>query len=193
MNVSQVGINLIKSFEGCELQAYQDAVGVWTIGYGHTGGVTSSQKITQAQADDLLKKDLQRFVDGLNALLKVSVNQNQFDALVSFSFNLGLGNADDLTSLINKGDFKGAADLFPKYCHAGGQVLQGLVTRRKAEQALFNKPVAEPSPLYHIVVKGETATGIANHFHTTLANLDKLNPSVKNWNLIYASQKLRVK
>jgi len=195
MDISQVGINLIKSFEGCILHEYKDAVGVPTIGYGHTGGVGPNQKITQAQADDLLKSDLKRFVDGVNQLLKVPVNQNQFDALVSFSFNLGLSNTKDLTDLINKGDVKGASDLFPKYCHAGGQVLAGLVTRRKAEQVLFDKIIehVQVKPVYHVVVKGEYAGSIAAKFHTTLSNLDKLNPSVKDWDLIYPNQKLRIK
>jgi lysozyme len=88
MNISQTGINLIKSYEGCVLFGYKDPIGVPTIGWGHTGGVVVGQRITQAKADDLLNQDLVKFVKAVNDL-GLTLNQNQFDALVSFSFNCG--------------------------------------------------------------------------------------------------------
>lgn len=144
MKTSQTGVDLIKKFEGCVLKAYKDPVGVLTIGYGHTGSVKAGQVITKAKAEELLKGDLKRFEDGVEKYVRVSLNQNQFDALVSFSYNLGLGNlqSSDLLEYINKKDFKSAAKEIPLWCHAGGKVLAGLVKRRAAEMALFVKPVA---------------------------------------------------
>jgi lysozyme len=157
MNISQTGIKLIKRFEGCRLTAYKDAVGVLTIGYGHTGDVRSGETITQAQADKLLAADVAKFAKGVATLIKVPINQNKFDALVSFAYNCGLGalKTSTLLSLVNKKDFKGAANEFEKWTHAGGKVLKGLVSRRKAEKALFLKavPVSHPYP-GHLIKKG---------------------------------------
>jgi GH24 family phage-related lysozyme (muramidase) len=88
MNISKVGIELIKKFEGCVLFGYKDPVGIPTIGYGHTGGVVVGQRISQARADELLKQDLKRFEKAVNDL-GLKLNQNQFDALVSFAYNVG--------------------------------------------------------------------------------------------------------
>ena len=141
MKTSENGIELIKKFEGCKLTAYRDPVGVLTIGYGHTGDVKEGQKITQKKADDLLKKDLDKFETGVNLLIlaKYRFSQNEFDALVSFAYNLGLGNLKKLTGngKRNKGQI---ADAIPLYNKAGGKVLSGLVKRRKAEQELFLTP-----------------------------------------------------
>lgn len=172
MNISQVGIELVKKFEGCVLHEYRDVGGVPTIGWGHTGGVTPNQKITQAQADALLLKDLVKFVAGVSECVKVPINQNQFDSLVSFAFNLGVGclQKSDLLTYINKKDFVRAANEFPKFCHAGGQVLQGLVNRRAAEKALFLKPVpVPPKPVvkkYTSLVDYLNAHKIASDFHS---------------------------
>lgn len=142
MKTSQNGIELIKKFEGCELTAYRDAVGVLTIGYGHTGDVKEGQKITKKKAEELLIKDLEKFETGVNLLIlaKYRFNQNEFDALVSFAYNLGLGNLKKLTNngKRNKGQI---ADAIPLYNKAGGKVLSGLVKRRKAEHDLFCTPV----------------------------------------------------
>ncbi|MBN3006243.1 lysozyme [Chromobacterium alkanivorans] len=143
MNISANGVKLIQQFEGLRLKAYQDAVGVWTIGYGHTGpDVTPGLVITQAQADALLARDLSRFEAGVTRLVQVPLNQNQFDALVSFSYNLGLGSLQNSTllRLLNQRDYAGAAAQFPRWNKAGGKVLPGLTRRRAAEQALFLKP-----------------------------------------------------
>lgn len=147
MQISQVGINLIKSFEGCRLTSYQDVGGVWTIGYGHTSGVRSGVSITQQQADSLLVQDLQSFSDAVNSLVKVSLNQYQFDALVSFVYNVGKGAFASSTLLqkLNNGDYAGASNEFSLWVHVGTQVIQGLVNRRKAEQTLFNRMVENPS------------------------------------------------
>jgi lysozyme len=176
MNISQVGIDLIKKFEGCVLHEYKDAGGVPTIGWGHTGGITPNQKITQAQADVLLNTDLKKFVDGVNGCVKVPINQNQFDSLVAFAFNLGIGclQKSDLLTYINKKDFAHAANEFPRFCHAGGEILQGLVNRRAAEKALFLKPVpVPPKPVvkpavkkYASLVDYLNAHKIASDFHS---------------------------
>jgi GH24 family phage-related lysozyme (muramidase) len=139
MTINQDGVNLIKSFEGMELEAYLDAVGVWTIGYGHTQGVYEGMTITEAQAEELLRKDLAEFESAVSEAVQVSINDNQFSALVSFTFNLGAGSLFESTllKLLNQGDFQGAADQFPRWNKAGGQELPGLTRRRKAERALF--------------------------------------------------------
>jgi len=139
---SSNGLALTKEFEGCRLTAYQDSVGVWTIGYGHTGPDVRwpGQRITQEQAEGLLMKDIKRFEDGVNRYVTWPwINQNQFDALVDFAFNLGLGNLASSTLLkkINGGDLKGAAEEFLRWDKAGGKVLAGLTRRRKAERDLF--------------------------------------------------------
>lgn len=140
MKISLKGLNLIKEFEGLEIKAYKDSVGVVTIGYGSTGRhVSLGMTITKEQAEQLLKKDLERFEKGVYELVKVPLNQNQFDAIVSFSFNLGLGNLKSSTLLrkLNSLDYVGAANEFPRWNKAGGVVLKGLTRRREAEKALF--------------------------------------------------------
>jgi len=134
------GIELIKSFEGCKLTAYKCPAGVWTIGYGHTLGVTSGQSITQAQAETFLKVDLASFEKSINSYVKVSIHQNQFDALVSFSYNCGSTALKNSTLLkkLNAGDYSGATAEFAKWNKAGGKELAGLTRRRAAETALFN-------------------------------------------------------
>lgn len=142
MRTSQNGINLIKSFEGCRLTAYQDQVGVLTIGYGHTGkDVSPNETITEEEAEQLLVNDLVRFETGVSSLLQVAVTQNEFDALVCFSYNLGLGSLHSSTLLrkLNAGDIDGAAAEFVKWDRAGGVEVAGLLRRRQAEAALFQQ------------------------------------------------------
>ena len=142
MNISQDGINLIKNFEGCRLEAYQYSAGVWTIGYGHTGSdVYKGLTITQEKAESLLKSDLIVHCNNVEKLVKVKLNQNQFDSLVSFEYNTGYGNfsSSTLLKLLNKGDYAGAAGQFERWVYAGGKVLAGLQKRRKAEKELFLK------------------------------------------------------
>ncbi len=136
---SPAGFALTKQFEGLRLSSYQDSGGIWTIGYGHTSGVRSGQVISQSEADRLLALDVASAVGCVNRLLGVPVTQNRFDALVDFAFNLGchrlLGST--LLKLVNEQRFDEAVLEFPKWVHAGSQVLPGLVARRKAEAELF--------------------------------------------------------
>ena len=141
LSISNNGLALIKKFEGCRLTSYQDSVGVWTIGYGHTAGVSKGQTITQVQADTFLKSDCSSAEKAVNSYSKYNWNQNQFDALVSFTFNCGSGN---LKTLLNNGQ-RTISEISAKitaYNKAGGKVLQGLVNRRKAEKELFDKPLS---------------------------------------------------
>ena len=133
--------SMIEGWEGCELTAYRDPVGVLTIGYGHTGSdVTPGLTITQAQADALLAQDLHRFEISVNGLCgTAATTQNQFDALASFAFNLGAANLKTSTLLKYHlaGQYQQAADEFLKWDHAGGQVLPGLLRRREGERAVY--------------------------------------------------------
>ena len=145
MKISQNGINLIKQFEGLRLEAYQCSAGVWTIGFGHTGSdVYKGLTITQEKAENLLKIDLTIHCNNISKLVKVKLNQNQFDALVSFEFNIGYGNlsSSTLLKLLNKGDYMGAANQFERWVYAGGKVSEGLKKRRKAEMSLFTAPAS---------------------------------------------------
>lgn len=139
MKISADGIELIKRFEGCRLSAYLDAVGVPTIGYGSTEGVTMGDTITQDEAETLLLEDLARFERCVTDAVKVPIDQNAFDALVSFAFNVGCGALEKSTllKLLNAGDHKAAAEQFKRWDKAGGNALAGLTKRRAAEAALF--------------------------------------------------------
>lgn len=142
MKTSPKGIALIKSAEGLRLKAYPDpgTGGLpWTIGYGSTSGVTRNMVITEAQAEQMLAADLVRFERIVERAVRVPVTQGQFDALVSFTYNVGEGNFTKSTLLrkLNAGDTAGAAEQFSRWVHAGGKVLPGLVKRRVAERALF--------------------------------------------------------
>ena len=139
MVISANGIEFIKQWEGCRLTSYQDGGGVWTIGTGHTKGVKQGQVITQEQADGFLAEDLQPVEETLNSYVTVGITQNQYDALCSFTFNLGSAalEGSTLLTLLNQGNYQGAADEFPKWCHDNVQLVQGLLNRRNAERALF--------------------------------------------------------
>lgn len=139
LTTSDTGIALIKKFEGCKLTAYQDSAGVWTIGYGHTSGVKSGQTITQSQADAYLKSDLASAEENVNSFNSTyNWNQNQFDALVSFAFNIG--SINQLTANGTR-TIATISSKITAYNKAGGKVLQGLVNRRAAEKELFDTAV----------------------------------------------------
>lgn len=141
--INQKGLNLIKHFEGCRLEVYLDAVGLPTVGYGHMDkSLKVGDNITQEEADRLLAEDLARFEDGVNDLLAVHVNDNEFSALVCLAFNIGLG-AFGKSTLLKKVNNKmpDAAQEFLKWTKAGGTVLKGLVRRRQAEMELFLEEV----------------------------------------------------
>ena len=139
MIYSQIGDALTEQFEGCKLVAYQDSGGVWTIGYGHTRGVQSGDTCDEFQAFAWLQEDLLVVEKQINQDVKVPLTQEEFDALVDFGFNLGCHALESSTlwKKLNAGDFKGAAAEFPKWDHAGGKEVAGLLRRRLAEQALF--------------------------------------------------------
>lgn len=162
--ISQAGLQLIKNFEGCRLTAYKPVPWekYWTIGWGHYGAdVKQGQTITQAQADKMLIEDMGRYESFVNnpayVPLTAQLNQNQFDALVSFCYNCGQGS---LKTLCQKGrTLAQIAAKIPEYNKAGGNVLNGLVRRRKAEQDLFNKAVtkvSEPTKEYTLSVANAT-------------------------------------
>lgn len=195
MTLSQNGINLIKSFEGCRLTAYVDTSGVLTIGYGHTGGVTKGQTVTQAQADEMLKKDLANYANGVQALIDnktilFNVNQNMFDSLTSFCYNCGKGN---LLKLVKSRTVSEVAEHITAYNKSAGKVLTGLVRRRQAEKDLFLKPIPNsPSQTFrtYTVKKGDTLSGIAKSLHTTVKKLAEMN-NIKNVNLIIVGQAIK--
>ena len=139
METSKTGLDLIKHFEGCELYAYKCPAGVWTIGYGHTKGVEPGMQITEQDAEDMLKEELIEYESYINDLVTVGLNQNQFDAMVSWVYNLGAGNlkASTLLKVLNAGDYAGVPAQIMRWNKAGGKVLEGLTRRRQAEADLF--------------------------------------------------------
>ena len=151
MKINKEGLELIKSFEGCRLVAYDDlqpnktithisqVKGTLTIGYGHIAGVTVGQVISQEQAENMLKSDMSKYEKYVTDNVKITLNENQFSALVSFCYNCGVGN---LRTLVRNRTAEQIANSIVLYNKAGGQVLKGLVRRREAERKLFLKPVS---------------------------------------------------
>ncbi|MDX1977316.1 MAG: lysozyme [Pseudanabaenaceae cyanobacterium bins.68] len=139
--INQAGLDLIKEFEGLELSAYLCPAGVWTIGYGHTGDVHPGDRITAQEAEGLLREDLDYFERQVSRLVRVPVTDNQYAALVSFCYNVGEGALADSTllRLLNASDYAGALEQFMRWVNANGVPLPGLVRRRQAEKALFDR------------------------------------------------------
>ncbi len=144
MHISPFGVDLICSFEGKRLTAYDDGVGVWTIGFGTTvypNGikVKKGDTCTEAQAKAYMAHDLKKFASAVNNAVTVPLNQNQFDALVSLAYNIGTGafSKSTLVKKLNANDYRSAADQFDVWVNAGGKRMQGLVNRRAKEKALF--------------------------------------------------------
>ena len=139
MKISEEGKALIKKFEGCELDSYICSGGVWTIGYGHTAGVKQGDKINQDEADHLLTGDLEEFEGYVSNAVEVALDQNQFDALVAWTFNLGPSNLKSSTMLkvLNEENYSKVPSEMRRWNKAGGKVLEGLIRRRKAEALLF--------------------------------------------------------
>jgi GH24 family phage-related lysozyme (muramidase) len=145
MRISDNGITLIKHFEGIRRNPYRDCVGLWTVGVGHLIGDGKSlpdswnRTFTDDEVDAILRNDLVRFEHGVTKFCPVNLTQNEFDSLVCFSFNLGLGvlQRSTLRQKILRNDKKGAAEEILKYNKAGGKIIKGLVTRRQAEYKLF--------------------------------------------------------
>lgn len=142
--INAAGLSLVKQWEALRTSAYRDAVGVWTVGYGHTsaaGGpvVTVGMKITADEADVILRTDLSKFEARVDRLVKVALTDNQFAALVSFDFNTGALDKSTLLKKLNKGDYNAVPAELMKWVNAGGKKLNGLVNRRSAEAGLWAK------------------------------------------------------
>ena len=139
--ISQTGIDLIKRWEGCRTNSYLCPAGVWTVGYGHTKTAKPNQIISHLEAEELLQSDLRWFEEAVGKYVTVPINQNQFDALVSFTFNVGIGafKNSTLLRLLNQKKYLAAANEFHRWTNANGRKLPGLINRRKQEYALFTK------------------------------------------------------
>lgn len=142
MEISIEGIDAIKNFEGLFLKAYKCPAGVWTIGWGCTDGVHQGMVITTAAAEYMLRDELKKFEDAVNRLVRVPLTQNQFDALVSFSYNVGVSALERSTLLkkLNAKNYAAVPAELKRWTHAGGVELAGLVKRRAAEAALWARP-----------------------------------------------------
>jgi lysozyme len=150
MKMTREGLDLIKAFEGFRSRAYRDAVGVWTIGYGHTSmagkpEVKAGMEISRAEAEIILARDVDVFADGVRRHVRVVLNDQQFSALVSFAYNVGVGALakSGVLAAANRGDFAAVPRRLALWNKAGGRVLPGLVKRRAAEAQLFNSGVAQ--------------------------------------------------
>lgn len=139
MKISEEGIALIKKFEGCKLEAYLDAVDVPTIAYGRTKDVKIGDICTQQQAEDWLEEELVEYAGYVEKAVTVPLEQNQFDALVSWTYNLGPSNLNRSTALklLNMSEYDGVPAQLKRWNKAGGKVLDGLVRRREAEAEMF--------------------------------------------------------
>ncbi len=139
MNISKEGLSLIKKFEGCELEAYLCPAGVWTIGYGHTKDVKEGDKINRDEADYLLQEEMIEYESYINDFVEVPLEQNQFDALCSWVYNLGPTNLKNSTMLkvLNEEKYSDVPQEIKRWNKAGGEVLDGLIKRREAEAKMF--------------------------------------------------------
>jgi len=207
MELNKIGLDFIKSYEGLRLTAYKalSTEKYWTIGYGHYGSdVRQGQTITKDQADKLFEKDVQRFENVVNNLVKVELTQDQFNALVSFTYNVGEGalKSSDLLKKLNSGDYKGASAEFPRWNKSDGKIIQGLVNRRKKERELFDKSTPTKSqpkqankktstPSTYKIKSGDTLSEIASKYGTTVKNLQNLN-GIKNPNNIQAGKTIKL-
>lgn len=199
MRMSDAGIALIKEFEGCRLKAYRCPAGVWTIGYGHTSAagapeVYPDSVITQDEAEDILRRDLQQYERGVEKLVKVKITQGQFDALVDFAYNAGVGALQKSTLLkkVNAEDFDAVPAEFMKWTKGGGKELAGLVRRRRAEVKLWRgldeRPVAveetraapdQPKASKSITQSKEANAAVAAGGLGTIAVAQEIVPLVK--------------
>ncbi len=139
MHISEEGLSLIKKFEGCELKAYRCAANVLTIGYGTTKGVTEDMEITKEEAESILKEEMHEYEGYINNMVEVPLEQNQFDSMVSWVFNLGSTNLSSSTLLkkLNNSEYDEVPSQIKRWNKAGGKVLDGLIRRREAEALLF--------------------------------------------------------
>lgn len=201
MKLGAEGKKLIQSFEGCRLDAYK-AVSTekyWTIGWGHYGpDIRQGQTITKDKANELFDEDIQSYVNAVNNL-GITLNQNQFDALVSFCYNCGIGS---LKQLVKDRSLTQISNSILLYNKSGGKVLADLIRRRATEQKLFNTPVKNLTNKststkstvkdIHTVIKGDTVSKIAKNHGVTIEHIKKLNKLDADCK-IKIDQKLRVK
>lgn len=161
MKMSQSGLELVKEFEGLRLKAYKCPAAVWTVGFGHTSAagapvVTSNLVITKAEAEEILKRDLVQYEDGVRGLVQIGITQGQFDALVSFAYNAGVSALAKSTLLkrVNAGRFDEGPAEFMKWTKGGGRELPGLVRRRRAEVKLW-RGMDTDTPVHHDEARAE--------------------------------------
>jgi lysozyme len=178
MDIDSAGLHLIEEFEGYSYHAYWDPYGrVWTVGYGETSGVGPGSTMTREQAEADLKGRVVREYEPAIKALGVPLNQNQFNALCSFVWNLGPGSMQwDIGQLLRRREYGAAANAMLEYCRAGGVVLQGLVNRRMAERRLFLTPAGPPPPPpdpYRVYPRGRIP-GLGIDEHATVAMTHRL-------------------
>lgn len=139
MKISDAGLALIRRFEGCKLEAYQDSAGIWSIGFGHTLGVCRGDRCTQEQADAKLMEDSHRAENCLDKCVTAELTQGEYDGLCALIYNIGCGafRGSTLLRYINDGRMDDAAEQFQRWNHAGGRTIDGLTARRKAEREMF--------------------------------------------------------
>ena len=177
MSVNKATLDLIKQFEGCKLVAYQDIVGIWTIGYGTTAGADVGVKpaygmtITQERAEDLLRLGVDKFAATVDAMITTSVNANEFGACVSLAYNIGPNAFAKSTVLreLNVGHKDKAAAAFRMWNKAGGEVIKGLVNRREAEIKLFLTPVTADMHTVALTEKEQAESTLVAIFHAIVA------------------------
>ena len=177
MSVNKATLDLIKQYEGCKLTAYQDIVGIWTIGYGTTAAAglgiepAKGMTITQERAEDLLRQGVEKFATTVDAMITAKVNANQFGATVSLSYNIGPTALAKSTVLreLNAGNYDKAAAAFRMWNKAGGQVVKGLVNRREAEIKLFLTPPAADMHTVALSEKAQAESTLAAIFNAILA------------------------
>jgi len=194
MKTGTKGIKLLKSFEGWRSKAYRDSVGVWTIGYGHTSmagppKVTPNMTITKAQGEAILKKDLKKYEKAVNDYVRVQLTQEQFDALVSFCYNVGPGNFKKSSVLryVNARKFDDVPSRLMLWNKAGGKVLRGLTRRRAAEGELWSSGTRETkhaSAAFPDTPRGkspmESTTNIAATMSAVAGGTAAMNEVVQN-------------
>jgi len=180
MRVTAEGIALIRRCEGFRATAYRDAVGVWTVGYGHTSmagppAVTAGLTVSRAEAEAILARDVESFARGVAGAIRTEINDRQFSALVSFAYNVGLANfhRSSVLKAVNAGDFAAVPRRLQLWTRAGDKVLPGLVTRRAAEAAMFigEAPAQPPEPLPPEAVPGKPLRRSATALAAALAAL----------------------
>lgn len=198
MNLGTKGIELIKKYEGCRLEAYKCPGDVWTIGWGHTAGVYEGQTITQEEADRMFLEDVKVYSNAVEKYQeKFNLTQNQFDALTSFAYNCGVGSLANVMSVCNtKQEIAEECKLYNK---ANGVVLAGLVRRREEEYQLFMSDMENELPSQELntnaetytVKTGDTLSAIASKFNTTVEKIVSIN-NIPNPNLINVGQVLKI-